>query len=128
MRFGLFVALVALLLAAPASGFTYDDCNGNTDARLYTVSRFSLSCIAALPADTTDTLFVSIAAGIRISRLAEALDSINKDRRNIEATMRDQAFAFVDAMDDHALPSCVCLYDERWHQGVVGLIASYNCS
>lgn len=38
--------------------------------------------------------------------------------------MREQAFAFVDAMDDRKLPACVCIYDQRWHQGVVGLIAA----
>lgn len=58
------------------------------------------------------------------SRHAATLDSINKERRNIEATMRDQAFAVVDAMDARRLPACVCVYDESWHQGVVGLIAS----
>jgi single-stranded-DNA-specific exonuclease len=58
------------------------------------------------------------------ARIAEVLDGINKDRRSIEATMREQAFAFVDAMDDRHLPACVCLYDKRWHQGIVGLIAA----
>ena len=38
--------------------------------------------------------------------------------------MRAEAFAFVDEMDARSLPSCVCLYDSNWHQGVVGLIAS----
>jgi single-stranded-DNA-specific exonuclease len=55
---------------------------------------------------------------------AANLDAINKERRSIETTMRDQAFAVVDAMDARRLPSCVCVYDQSWHQGVVGLIAS----
>lgn len=58
------------------------------------------------------------------ARLAQVLDGINKDRRSIEATMREQAFAFVDSMDNREFPSCICLYDKRWHQGVVGLIAA----
>ena len=57
-------------------------------------------------------------------RHAAILDQINGERRQIESTMREQAFAFVDAMDDRRLPPCVCVYDESWHQGVVGLIAS----
>jgi single-stranded-DNA-specific exonuclease len=57
-------------------------------------------------------------------RCAELLDGINRERREIEASMRDQAFAFVDRMDEAGLPACVCVYDESWHQGVVGLIAS----
>jgi single-stranded-DNA-specific exonuclease len=55
---------------------------------------------------------------------ARLLDDINKDRREIEATMRDQAFAYVDSLDRRRWPSCVCLFETSWHQGVVGLIAS----
>jgi single-stranded-DNA-specific exonuclease len=58
------------------------------------------------------------------ARLAATLDRINSERRHIESRMRDQAFAYVDSMDDTSLPPCVCLYDESWHQGIVGLIAS----
>ena len=55
---------------------------------------------------------------------AAILDQINVERRDIESTMRDEAFAYVDAMDARNLPGCVCVYDEAWHQGVVGLIAA----
>ncbi len=58
------------------------------------------------------------------ARHAALLDRINKERQNIESTMRETAFAYVDALDDRDLPACVCVYDETWHQGVVGLIAS----
>jgi len=55
---------------------------------------------------------------------AQLLDQINKDRRQIEATMREQAFAYVNSMDSRKWPSCVCVYEPDWHQGVVGLIAA----
>ena len=55
---------------------------------------------------------------------AAILDQINVERRDIESTMRDEAFAYVDEMDARNLPGCVCVYDEAWHQGVVGLIAA----
>ncbi len=58
------------------------------------------------------------------ARYAATLERINSERRHIETKMRDQAFAYVDAMDDRHLPACVCIYDESWHQGIVGLIAS----
>jgi single-stranded-DNA-specific exonuclease len=58
------------------------------------------------------------------AKLAVKLDEINKERRVIEADMRRQAFSYVDAIDATAFPACVCLYDEKWHQGIVGLIAS----
>jgi single-stranded-DNA-specific exonuclease len=55
---------------------------------------------------------------------AAVLDRINGERREIESTMREQAFAYVDKMDARNLPPCVCVYDESWHQGVVGLVAA----
>jgi single-stranded-DNA-specific exonuclease len=55
---------------------------------------------------------------------AVLLDEINKERRDIEATMREQAFAYVDSLDSRRWPACVCVYEESWHQGVVGLIAA----
>ncbi len=58
------------------------------------------------------------------ARLASSLDEINRQRRDIETEMRNQAFRFVDAMDSRDWPACVCLYDAEWHQGIVGLIAS----
>ncbi len=58
------------------------------------------------------------------SEYAQQLDMINKDRRDIEATMRDQAFAYVDKLGEQRWPDCVCVYDAAWHQGVVGLIAA----
>ncbi len=55
---------------------------------------------------------------------ARLLDQINNERRDIEATMRAQAFAFVDALGAQRWPSCVSVYDPTWHQGIVGLIAA----
>ena len=55
---------------------------------------------------------------------AALLDEINKERRDIEATMREQAFTYVDSLDSRKWPACVCVYEESWHQGVVGLIAA----
>jgi len=58
------------------------------------------------------------------ARHAATLDQINRERREIESTMREQAFSFVESLDASRLPGCVCLYEPSWHQGVVGLIAS----
>jgi single-stranded-DNA-specific exonuclease len=55
---------------------------------------------------------------------ARVLDQINSERRDIESTMREQAFSFVDKLGEQRWPSCVCLYDDSWHQGIVGLIAA----
>lgn len=59
--------------------------------------------------------------------MALALDNLNRERREIESEMKTQAVALVDDMglgDGEDLPSGLCLHDELWHQGVVGIIAS----
>lgn len=62
-------------------------------------------------------------AGVAVHH-AQLLDEINRERKSIESTMREQAFAYVDKLDAREWPPCVCVYDQSWHQGVVGLIAA----
>lgn len=55
--------------------------------------------------------------------LARQLDTMNRERRTIETTMREQAMAAMESAD--AKPGAtVCVFDDTWHQGVVGLVAS----
>lgn len=57
-------------------------------------------------------------------RMAEELNELNLQRRQIEAEMRAQALQIVDNMVlNGALPTGICLYEKTWHQGIVGLIA-----
>jgi single-stranded-DNA-specific exonuclease len=59
--------------------------------------------------------------------LAQELDQLNSERRAIEARMQATALAAVQVLRDPAsgVSRCgVCLYDDGWHQGVVGLVAS----
>ena len=62
------------------------------------------------------------------AQLAARLDELNHERRAIEARMQTEALAAVRRLRDpgpHALQrSGGCLFDESWHQGVVGLVAS----
>jgi len=58
-------------------------------------------------------------------RCARELDTLNRERRAIEAEMQQQALATIGELRlDDGLPRGLCLFDERWHQGVVGLVAS----
>ncbi|CAK7016989.1 exonuclease RecJ [Kerstersia gyiorum] len=55
--------------------------------------------------------------------LARELDGMNRERRNIETVMREQALSSMEAAS--ASPGAtVCVFDDSWHQGVVGLVAS----
>ncbi len=58
--------------------------------------------------------------------LARELDTLNRERRAIEADMQQQAVAAVNALrlESDALPRGLCLFDASWHQGVIGLVAS----
>jgi single-stranded-DNA-specific exonuclease len=58
--------------------------------------------------------------------MAQKLDALNHERRAIEARMQQQALAAVEdlRLDVAALPRGLCLFDESWHQGVIGLVAS----
>ena len=58
--------------------------------------------------------------------LAQTLDQLNLERRGIEQEMQQQALAWLDKIhiDSESMPFGLCLYDEGWHQGVVGILAS----
>jgi single-stranded-DNA-specific exonuclease len=56
-------------------------------------------------------------------QIAAKLDSLNRERRNIESNMQDSALAsleHIDPKDNFSLT----LFDETWHQGVIGILAS----
>ena len=60
-------------------------------------------------------------------QLAQRLDAINRERREIEAEMQAEALAILDQMalaDDAELPVGLCLFEPHWHQGVIGILAS----
>jgi single-stranded-DNA-specific exonuclease len=58
--------------------------------------------------------------------LAQQLDSLNRQRRDIESIMKQQALAALESLhlQSEALPAGICLFDNDWHQGVVGIVAS----
>lgn len=65
----------------------------------------------------------------KAGRLASQLDELNRQRREIEAEMQNDAWSKLATVID-TQPSVsetaysLCLYDPCWHQGVVGLLAS----
>lgn len=58
--------------------------------------------------------------------LAEKLDGLNRERKEVEEQMKHEAFLLLDqkSIDEQHLLSGVCLYDKNWHQGVIGILAS----
>ncbi len=60
------------------------------------------------------------------ARLAAQLSRLNEERREIEQRMQLEAIDIADAVRtsaDGAEELGICLFDETWHQGVIGLVA-----
>jgi single-stranded-DNA-specific exonuclease len=55
--------------------------------------------------------------------IAQQLDGINRERRVIEAQMQDSALASLDHIDPRD-NTTISIFDESWHQGVIGIVAS----
>ena len=62
----------------------------------------------------------------RADELAHQLDAINRERREIEGGMREQAMQIVDGLWDEseAPPSALAVFDPDFHEGVVGIVAA----
>jgi single-stranded-DNA-specific exonuclease len=60
----------------------------------------------------------------RAQELAAMLDAINRERRDLQSGMHDQAEALLATLlAERAYASAVVLYDEGFHEGVVGIVA-----
>ncbi len=61
-------------------------------------------------------------------RMAGELDKLNRERREIEAVMQEEALVALERLrvdaDPTRLPWGLCLYDAGWHQGVAGILAA----
>jgi len=62
----------------------------------------------------------------RATELATQLDRINRERREIEGDMREQALELAQDMFDpeEEPPSALCVFDPDFHEGVVGIVAA----
>ncbi|MDB5805875.1 MAG: single-stranded exonuclease [Betaproteobacteria bacterium] len=54
---------------------------------------------------------------------AQKLDALNRERRDIESQMKEEALAALETIDVVANYT-VCVTNAAWHQGVVGIVAS----
>lgn len=77
-----------------------------------------------------DDMSVGIAALLsdsdsRAAETADLLDRLNRERKQIEQEMKEQALEYLDSLElDEQLPYGLCVYQEGWHQGVIGILAS----
>jgi len=64
----------------------------------------------------------------RAAELAKQLDAINRERRELEGGMREQAESMLDGLiataESGTPPAALAIFDEGFHEGVVGIVAS----
>jgi len=64
----------------------------------------------------------------RAEELARLLDGINRERRDIEGDMREQALRLAESLFDEDAsatpPAAISVFDGDFHEGVVGIVAS----
>jgi len=58
----------------------------------------------------------------RAMNIAQELDALNRQRRSIEADMREDADLLLNSLDGEN-QSSISLFDPSWHQGVIGILA-----
>ena len=63
--------------------------------------------------------------GNQARRIAAELDGLNQERREIEQSMQVEANAVLEKLvnQSNEVPNAVCLYQDDWHQGVIGILA-----
>ncbi len=57
-------------------------------------------------------------------RLAQALDDANRERREIESGVLEEALQQADELTSASSPSSLVVAGEGWHQGVIGIVAA----
>ncbi len=65
-------------------------------------------------------------------RYAATLEEFNKERREEQSRMQDEALAIVANQSIDESPFAISLFDESWHEGIVGIVAGrlkedYQC-
>ena len=64
-------------------------------------------------------------SSVMAQQFAEELDSMNVERRGIEGSMQEEALQLLTHLEWTAenLPPAIVLFNEDWHQGVIGIVA-----
>ena len=60
----------------------------------------------------------------RALSIAQQLDALNRERREIESGMQEQALVLLESLDANDAAPGIALFDPGWHEGVVGILAS----
>ncbi|NDV69626.1 single-stranded-DNA-specific exonuclease RecJ [Dysgonomonas sp. 25] len=57
-------------------------------------------------------------------KMSENIDHYNDDRRELDKRITDEANSFIDGHLDMLKKKSIVIYNENWHKGVIGIVAS----
>ncbi|MDL2215272.1 single-stranded-DNA-specific exonuclease RecJ [Dysgonomonas sp. OttesenSCG-928-M03] len=72
--------------------------------------------------EAVDLLLASSAQDARIK--SENIDHYNDDRRELDKRITDEATNFIEEHVDMSRNNSIVIYNENWHKGVIGIVAS----
>ncbi|WP_392566233.1 single-stranded-DNA-specific exonuclease RecJ [Utexia brackfieldae] len=63
---------------------------------------------------------------IRAKQMAQELDLLNNERRDVEQSMQTEAVAYVELIEQSLpdIPQGIVIYHPEWHQGVIGILSA----
>lgn len=72
--------------------------------------------------EAVDLLLANDIESARIK--SKNIDKYNEDRRELDKKITDEAVEFIDLQIDLKYNNSIVIYDENWHKGIVGIVAS----
>lgn len=72
--------------------------------------------------EAVDLLLANDIESARIK--SKNIDKYNEDRRELDKKITDEAIEFIDSRIDLKYNNSIVIYDETWHKGIVGIVAS----
>ncbi|MBP9031766.1 MAG: single-stranded-DNA-specific exonuclease RecJ, partial [Dysgonomonadaceae bacterium] len=72
--------------------------------------------------EAVDLLLANDIESARIK--SKNIDKYNEDRRELDKKITDEAVEFIDSQIDLKYNNSIVIYDENWHKGIVGIVAS----
>ena len=57
-------------------------------------------------------------------RKAKLINDFNEQRKDLDKSMTEQANRIVEGIDHQNEPHSIVIYNEQWHRGLIGIVAS----
>ncbi|MFA6701804.1 MAG: single-stranded-DNA-specific exonuclease RecJ [Dysgonamonadaceae bacterium] len=56
--------------------------------------------------------------------MSKSIDKYNEDRRELDKKITEEAINYIDTQTDVTAQKSIVVYNENWHKGIVGIVAS----